>query len=114
MVLACAQGAHVVEAVMLTAIGHGLAIEQLTKNLDCLGKPGLADPGEIEVLTDGLVLGEGVPCSDPDFEATPAQMVQAGEFLGQMDGVVKVVVQDERADTQSRRTVSDRHQGYEG
>ncbi len=41
-------------------------------------------------------------------------MVQAGQLLGQMDWVVKVIVQNERADTKSRRTVGDSHQGCQG
>src|ERR1700683_5446096 len=99
---------------MRSPIGHRLAIEKVTEDLNGLGESGLADRGWIEVLTDGLVLGEGVPRSDPNFEATTAQMVQAGQFLGQMDRVVKVIVQNERADAESRRTVGDSHQGREG
>ena len=96
---------------MLSVVGHGLAIEETTEDLDRLGEPGLADYGWVEVLADGLILGEGVSRSDPNFKATPAQMVQAGQLLGQMDRVVKIIVQNERADAESRRTVGDSHQG---
>jgi len=63
------------------------------------------------MLANGLVLGEGVSCTDPYFEATRAQMVQAGQLLSQMDRVVKVIVQNERADAESRRAIGNRHQG---
>ena len=66
------------------------------------------------MLANGLVLGEGMSCSDPNFEATSAQMVQAGQLLGQMDWVVKVIVQNERADAESRRTIGDSHQRCQG
>ena len=98
---------------MLSGVRHGFAIEEPTEDLDRLGEPGLADRWWIEVLADGLVLAEGVARSDPNFEATPAQMVQAGELLGQMDRVVKVIVQHKRADAESRRAFGDSHQRYE-
>jgi hypothetical protein len=63
---------------VLAFIGHGVAIKEPTKNLDRLGESGLADRGWIEFLTDGLVLGEGVPRTDSNFDATPAQMIEAG------------------------------------
>ena len=66
------------------------------------------------MLADAFVFGEGVPRSNPDFKATPAEMVQAGQFLGQMDRMMKVIVQNERADAQSRRTVGHGHQGCQG
>jgi hypothetical protein len=55
-----------------------------------------------------------MPRSDPDFEAASAQMVQAGQLLRQMDRVVKVIVQNKRADAQSCRAVGDCHQGCQG
>ena len=99
---------------MLAVVGHGLAIQEPTEDLDRLGEPGLADRRCIEVLADGLIFSEGVPRTDPNFEATPAQMVQAGQLLGQVDRVVKVIVQNEGTDTESRRTVGDSHQGCQG
>jgi hypothetical protein len=77
---------------VLSVVGHALAIEEPTEDLDRLGESNLANRGWIEGLANGLVLGEGVPCSDSNFETTPAQIVQAGQLLGQMDRVVKVVV----------------------
>jgi len=96
---------------VLSVVRHGFAIEEPTEDLDRLGEPGLANCGWIEGLANGLVLGEGMSCSDPYFEATPAQMVEARQLLGQMDRVVKVIVQNERADAQSRRAIGDSHQG---
>ena len=66
------------------------------------------------MLADGLILGEGVPRTDPDFEAAPTEMVQARQLLGQMDWVVKVVVKDEGADAEVRRAVGDGHQRCQG
>jgi hypothetical protein len=43
MALARAEGPHIVEAVMLSVVGHVLAIEEPTEDLDRLGEPGLAD-----------------------------------------------------------------------
>ena len=74
----------------------------------------LRTDGGSKWLADGLILGEGVSRSDPNFEATPAQMVQAGQLLGQMDRVVKVIVQNQGADAESRRTVGDSHQRCQG
>ena len=67
---------------MLAVVGHRLAIEQSAEDLSGLGEAGLADRWWVKWLADGGVLGERVPCSDPDFEAASAQMVQAGQFLG--------------------------------
>jgi len=99
---------------VLPVVRHGLTIEKPTEDLDRLGEPGLANRGWIEALANGFVLGEGMPCSDPYFEATSAQMVQAGQLLGQMDRMVKVIVQNERADAESRRAIGDSHQGRQG
>ena len=43
LVLAGAKGAHIVEVVVLSVVGHGLAIEEPTQDFDRLGEPGLAD-----------------------------------------------------------------------
>jgi hypothetical protein len=98
---------------MLSGIRHGFTIEKPTEDLDRLGEPGFADRWWIELLTDGLVLAEGVARSDPDLQAASAQVVQAGELSGQMDRVVKVIVQNKRTDTESRRALGDSHQRYE-
>jgi hypothetical protein len=42
VVLSGSKGADGVEAVMLSVIGHGLAIEEPAEDLDRLGEPGLA------------------------------------------------------------------------
>ena len=41
-------------------------------------------------------------------------MVQAGQFLGQMDRVVEVIVQNERAEADAGRTVGDSHKRRQG
>ena len=71
---------------MLAFVGHCLAIEQPAQNLHGLTKPGLADRRWVELLSNGLILGERVPRSDPDLQAATAEVVQVGQLLGQMDG----------------------------
>jgi hypothetical protein len=109
-----AKGAYIVQLVVLSAVGHGLAIEEPAEDLYRLGESSLANWSRVEALPDGVILGEGVPRTDPHFEATPAQMVQASQLLGQTDRVVKVIVQNEWADAERGRAVGDRHQGCEG
>jgi hypothetical protein len=55
-----------------------------------------------------------VSSTNADFETTLAEMVQAGQFLCQMHWVVKVVVQDQRADPEFGRTVSGSHNRCQG
>ena len=110
VVLVGSKGADVLEVVVLSGIGHTLAIEETAEDLDGLGEASLSDCRWVEGLPDGLVLGEGVPCSDPDLEAATAQMVQAGQLPGQMDGVVKVIVENEGTDAEALRAVGDSHQ----
>ena len=43
VILAGSEGTDVLEAVVLTVMGHGLAIEKAAEDLDGLGEPGLAD-----------------------------------------------------------------------
>ena len=99
----------VVEVVILAVVGHRLAIEQSAEDLSGLGEAGFADRWRVEWLADGGILSEGVSCSDPNFEPASAQMVQAGQFLGQMDRVVEVIVQDKGAEADARRAVGNSH-----
>ena len=114
MVLVGSKGADALEVVVLSGQGHTLAIEELPEDLGGLGEASLSDCRWVKCLPYGLVLGEGVPCSDPDLEATPAQMVQAGQLLRQMDRVVKVIVEDKGTDAEVRRAVGDSHQRRQG
>jgi hypothetical protein len=54
-----------------------------------------------------------VASADADLEAAAAQVVQAGQFPRQVDRVVEVVVEHQRADAQACRAVGHRHERRE-
>lgn len=102
------------ELVVLPVMGDLLPVEESAEDLDGFGEASFADRGRVKRLPDCLVLAEGVPCSEPDFETAATQMVEAGQLPGEMDRVVKIIVEDERADAQVGRAVGYRHQRREG
>ncbi len=113
VVLAGSEGTDTPEAVVRSVVGHGLSFEQPEEDLDGLREPSLADRRRVECPADGLILGEAVPGSDPDLKTAPAQMVEAGELLGEVHRMVEVVVQDKGRDADSARAVGNRHQRSE-
>jgi hypothetical protein len=74
--------------------GNRLAIEQLAKDLHGFGQPGLSHRWWIERPTNAGVFGERVSSTDADLEATPTEVVQAGQLARQIYRMVKVVVQN--------------------
>ena len=94
--------------------GNRLAIEQLAKDLHGFGQPGLSHRWWIKRPTNGRVFGEGVSSTNANLESTPTEVVQAGELSRQMHRMVKVVVQDQWADSELGRTVGRSHQRRQG
>ncbi len=114
VVLERAQRPDSLELIVLPVMGDLLPTEESAENLDGLGEASLADCWRLERLSDCLVFGEGVPCSNADFETATTQVVQAGQLSRQMDRVVKIIVEHKRADAQVRRAPGDRHQRCQG
>jgi hypothetical protein len=108
------QGLDGFELIMLSVVRHDFAIEETAYDLDGLRESILANGRRVELLADGEVLGKGVSGAESDLDATPAEMVHAGELLSQTDRVVKVIVQDQRTNAESGGAVSDGHERYQG
>jgi hypothetical protein len=81
---------------MLSDIGNDLAVKQSPQDFNGFGETSLSYRSWIEGQTDCCILCERMTRADTYLKATLTQVVDACKFLGQMDGLMKVVVQDER------------------
>jgi len=87
---------------------------ELSNYLDGLGETSLSHRRRVEAQPDGGILGERVPSAKTDLQAPLAEMIDAGQFLGEQDGMVEVVIEDQGTDSDSGRRLSDGHEWRQG
>ncbi len=103
-----------VDAVVLATEDDFIAIKKTAQYFDGLPHASLSDGRSVKGDSDGLILVEGVARPDANLEATSAQVIDSCELPRQMDGMVKVVVQHQRADSKPCRCPGHRHKWREG
>ena len=90
---------HAVDAVILATEYDFIAIKQTAQNFDGLPHASLSDGRSVKADSNCFIFVEGVPRPDANLEATSAQVIDSCELPRQKDGMVKVVVQHQWADS---------------
>ena len=101
MLLQRLEGEGSLHLLVTAVVSNVFAVKELPQNLDGFGQPRLAHPWRVEAMSDGLVLGEGVPGADSDFQPSTAKNVESRQLLGKKDGVAQVVVDNQWTDADS-------------
>ena len=105
---------HAVDAVVLAMEVDFIALEKAVQNFDGLSHAGLSDGRSVKGDSNCYIFVEGVARSDANLESPPAQVIDSCELPRQVDGMVKVVVQHQWADSKPCRCLGHRHKWREG